>query len=188
MAGSFLGRLKSLLGRGAPATPPAPAPFRPPVPAWRPGFEQPLDRVVDRISYYANGARDFCVFRHGTCVLLPPGLDDAAAREHALGVLHAILHQHPDMSPNPMDDGNIMVGYNHPAVNVVLKDVAEAHWDEIEARHMDGLATHEVLFTPLGRNVFDDFGKQALLGRAWMFMDAQAPQVVRISRSPRAPA
>ncbi|WP_160119590.1 hypothetical protein [Rhodovarius lipocyclicus] len=177
MARSFFGKVKAMLG----GKPPAP-PFRPPVPAWRPSFAQPLERVIDRLAYYANGRKDFCVFRHGTCVLLPEGLDDAAARAFALEVLARIFHYHPDMSPNPMDDGNITVSYNHPAVNVVLADVAREHWPEIEARHLDGLATAEVLFTPLGRNTFDDFGKQALLGRAYMFMDAQAPEIVQIRR------
>ena len=82
-----------------------------------------------------------------------------------------------------MDDGNLLVRYNHPAANVVLGDIAEAHWEEIERRHLDGLTESEVLITPLGPNKFDRLGKQALLGRAWMFMDAQAPEVVRIRRA-----
>jgi hypothetical protein len=86
------------------------------------------------------------------------------------------------MNPASMDDGNVLVRYNHPAVNVVLSSVAHAHWPEIESRHHDGLTPDEVLFTPLGRNVFDDFGKKALLGRCYMFMDAQAPKVHRIER------
>ena len=81
-----------------------------------------------------------------------------------------------------MDDGNILVRYNHPAVNVVLRDVAQAHWAEIEKRHMDGLAPSEILITPLGQNKFDAFGKQALLGRAYMFLDAQLPEIVAIKR------
>jgi hypothetical protein len=36
--------------------------------------------------------------------------------------------------------------------------------------------------TPLGSNVFDEFGKKALFGRCFMFMDAQEPRVVRIAR------
>lgn len=86
------------------------------------------------------------------------------------------------MAPNTMDDGNILVQYNHPAANVVLREVARANWPEIEGRHLDGLAPSEVLLTPLGPNKFDDFGKQALLGRAYMFMDALAPEIVQIKR------
>jgi hypothetical protein len=86
------------------------------------------------------------------------------------------------MNPLPMDDGNVLVQYNHPAVNVVLWDVVERHWAEIDARHQDALATHEVLITPDGPNTFDDFGKKALFGRCFMFMDAQEPEVVRIER------
>lgn len=177
MAGSFFGRMKAMLG----GKPPAP-PFSPPVPAWRPSFAQPLERVAGRVAHYTGGRKDVCVFRHGTCVVLPDGLDNAAARAFALEVLARILHAHPDMRPSPMNDGNVMVTYNHPAVNVVLADVAREHWPEVEARHLEGLAKAEVLFTPLGPNIFDDVGKQALLGRAYMFMDAQAPEIARIER------
>jgi len=154
----------------------------PPVPAWRPSFAQPLDRIVDRIAYYTNGKRDFTVFKNGTCVILDDGLSDTEAKAISFKVLSDIFNYHPDMNPAPMDDGNILVRYNHPAVNVVLHDVAQAHWAEIEKRHLDGLATSEVLITPLGQNKFDDFGKQALLGRAYMFMDAQMPEIVEIKR------
>ena len=82
-----------------------------------------------------------------------------------------------------MKDGNITVQYNHPAINVVLKDVAEKHWPVIDRNHQDALATSEVLITPLGSNTFDDFGKKALFGRCFMFMDAQAPEVIRIVRA-----
>jgi sugar lactone lactonase YvrE len=92
------------------------------------------------------------------------------------------FYAHPDMTPRPMDDGNILVSYKHSVVNIVLTDVAKANWPEIEARHQDGLPPNEVLITPLGSNVFDDFGKMALLGRCYMFMDAQQPSVIRIER------
>jgi hypothetical protein len=115
-------------------------------------------------------------------VILESGLSDAKAKIFALKVLSDIFNYHPDMNPTSMDDGNILVRYNHPAVNVVLHDVAEAHWMEVEARHLDGLVASEVLITPLGQNKFDAFGKQALLGRAYMFMDAQVPEIVEIRR------
>jgi hypothetical protein len=154
----------------------------PPVPAWRPSFSQPIDRVVDRISYYTDGKRDFAVFRNGTCVILDTALPDADAKAFSLKVLSDIFGFHPDMNPAPMDDGNILVRYNHPAVNVVLSEIAKAHLQEIEKRHLDGLTSDEVLITPLGQNKFDDFGKQALLGRAYMFMDAQSPEIIRLMR------
>jgi len=154
----------------------------PPVPLWRPSFSQPRDSVVDRISYYTNKRRDFAVFQNGTCVILDDGLSETEAKAFSLKTLSDIFNFHPDMNPTPMDDGNILVRYNHPAMNVVLHDIAEAHWAEIEARHLDGLATSEVLITPLGPNKFDVVGKQALLGRAYMFMDAQAPKIVDIKR------
>lgn len=36
------------------------------------------------------------------------------------------------------------------------------------------------LLHPQGNNVFDDFGKKALFGRCFMFMDAQQPEIIRI--------
>lgn len=63
-------------------------------------------------------------------------------------------------------------------------EIAYFHWKEIEDRHLDGLTASEVLITPLGPNKFDDLGKQALLGRAYMFMDAQAPEIIEIRRRP----
>jgi hypothetical protein len=34
----------------------------------------------------------------------------------------------------------------------------------------------------LGANRFDEFGKKALFGRCYMFMDADAPNIVAIER------
>ena len=179
---SLLAGLAALVGVGAkPAATKEEASF-PPVPKWRPSFAQPLDQIADRMSYYWNRTRDFAILRHGTCVILEPGLTDAQAYATGLDVLSRIFNAHPDMNPTSMDDGNILVSYNHPAANVVLSDVARSHWAEVEARHLDGLAAEEVLLTPLGPNKFDDFGKQALLGRAYMFMDAQAPEIILLHR------
>ena len=168
------------LGRGRAQT--APKKAFPPIPAWRPSFAPPLDRIVDRITYYYDGKADFVVFRNGTCVILDAGLSDADARTFGFKVLADIFGFHPDMNPANMDDGNLLVRYNHPAVNVVIRELAMPHWDEIEKRHLDGLATDEVLITPLGPNKFDETGKLALLGRAYMFMDAEQPEIVRIVR------
>lgn len=155
----------------------------PPVAQWKPSFRQPTDKVIERISYYLDGKRDFSVFRNGTCVVLKQGLNDQDAKSFSLTTLSTIFNSHPDMNPLSMDDGNILVRYNHPAMNVVLHDVARAHWPEIEQHHLEGLAESEVLITPQGPNKFDDFGKQALLGRAYMFMDAAAPEIIKIHRA-----
>jgi hypothetical protein len=163
--------------------PPAAPPERfPPVPAWRPVVAQPIDRLVERIRHYSNGTKDFAVFRHGTVAILPDGLSDDQASQHALQALHGVFHAHPDMNPRSMKDGNILIQYNNDVVSVVLDDLVEANWEEIDAKHQDALATHEVLITPLGHNKFDAHGKKALFGRCYMFMDAQDPLVVRIER------
>jgi hypothetical protein len=165
--------------------PPQDPPKRfPPVPDWRPAIAQPEDQIVERLRFYTNGKCDFGVFSHGTCVVLPDGLSDAEAKKFALDTLSKIFNYHPDMNPVPMKDGNVLVQYNHPAVNLVLESVAAEHWAAIESNHQRALATDEVLHTPLGSNVFDDFGKKALFGRCFMFMDAQEPELRQIARKP----
>ncbi|HYD39138.1 MAG TPA: hypothetical protein VEA60_16085 [Allosphingosinicella sp.] len=179
---SFLGGLMALVGGRADGGSREAGPRLPPVPAWRPSFRQPPEEISDRLRYYTDNRQDFVVLRYGTCVVLEPGQGDEAAREFALRTLANILSYHPDMNPTPMDDGNLLVRYNHPAANVVLTRVARAHWAEVESRHRDGLAPDEVLVTPLGPNRFDDAGKMALLGRCYMFMDAQDPVIVAVER------
>jgi hypothetical protein len=158
-------------------------PTFPPVPKWRPSFQQPTDEIVARVRYYTDQKRDFAVFENGTCAILETGLSDAAATTSALEILSKVFNFHPDMNPLAMDDGNVLVRYNQPACNVVLEHVVQAHWAEIDSRHLDALAAEEVLITPAGPNKFDDFGKKALFGRCYMFMDAQAPKVLRIERA-----
>ena len=86
------------------------------------------------------------------------------------------------MQPLEMDDGNILVSYNHPALNIVLSDIVKENWSEIDRRHQDALATHEVLIAESGSTQFGDLTKMALFGRCYMFMDAQNPRVARIVR------
>jgi len=114
--------------------------------------------------------------------MLPDDLSDSDAEQYALQALHKVFHAHPDMNPLNMKDGNVLVRYNHDVASLVLADVVEQNWSEINAQHQRALATYEVLITPLGQNTFDDFGKKALFGRCYMFMDAQSPSVVRIAR------
>lgn len=154
----------------------------PPVPDWRPEITLPIEHIVERFRVYTNCARDFAVFDHGTVVILQNCLSDEAAKEHAELALRNVFHTHPDMSPMNMKDGNILIQYNHDVANLVLADVVEQNWLEIDMQHQRAIATSEVLITPLGHNVFDDVGKKALFGRCFMFMDAQAPSVNRIVR------
>jgi hypothetical protein len=143
----------------------------------------PLELIAERLRYYTDGKRDFVVFQHGTCVLLADGLSDQEAVNTAGETLRAILHAHPDITPLPMKDGNVVVRYSRPeALSVVVKDWAEEHRAGIELHHQEALTPDEVLITPLGPNRFDDLGKLALFGRCFMFMDAQAPELWRIVR------
>lgn len=158
----------------------------PPVPEWEPAIVIPHDRIIERFSYYTEGTQDFVIFTHGTCVIVESGLSDDQAASQAYKVLEAIFHYHPDMNPTPMDDGNILIAYNHPAFNVVLDDVTVANWPTIQANHQRALAAHEVLITPLGQNQFDDFGIKALFGRCYFFMDAKNPKAARVVRASKA--
>lgn len=156
----------------------------PPVPNWRPPFAQPVEDIVERVAYYTDRRRDFAVFRHGTCVLLPQnGLAEEEVAIVAKQMLDDVYMGHPDMNPMGMDDGNIAIQYNHPVINVVLTSFTQMHWQEIDRHHQEALTTSEVLLTPLGPNVFDEAGKKALFGRCFMFMDAQDPHVTRVVRA-----
>ena len=154
----------------------------PPVPDWRPSLRQQLEQIIERFQHYTDGKKDFAVLQYGTCIILPDGLSVDEAESTAKDVLMSIFKAHPDMDPCKMDDGNILVRYNHPAFNIVLREITDRHWAEIDRNHQRALATSEVLITPLGSNMFDDFGKKALFGRCYMFMDAQQPIVERIVR------
>ena len=154
----------------------------PPVPAWIPSIALPIEMIIDRMQYYTNESVDFVVFQHGTCVVVKSGLSDRDAKLEAQSILNKVYYYHPDMNPQNMEDGNVVVFYNHPAYSIVLDEITREHWSEIEERHMDGLVYSESLMTPLGLNVFDELGKKALFGRCYMFMDAQDPKVIQIVR------
>jgi hypothetical protein len=171
--------LASLIGINGPAV--ADKQF-PPVPSWKPEFMPSIEEQLERMAFYTNQEKDLVVFQFGTIVLLEDGLNDEDASKYARETLYKIYNYHPDMNPVNMKDGNILVQYNHPAFNVVLREFAEKHMSEIEANHLKALATDEVLITPSGANVFDQFGMLALYGRTFMFMDAQDPKIVKIHR------
>ena len=160
-----------------------PPPRFPPVPDWQPDLVQPQDELIAALRHYTNGKKDFAVFRFGTFALLPGGLSDADATTHALRSLHNVFHAHVDMRNAEMDDRNVLVSYNHGVGNVALAKATSCIWAEIEKQHQRALATHEVLVTPLGQNVFDACGKKALFARCYMFMDAQNPEVTQLVRS-----
>ncbi|MFN3149113.1 hypothetical protein [Bremerella sp.] len=157
-------------------------PSGPPVPDWEPAIAVPHERIIDRFRYYTDDSQDFVVFQHGTCAIVPRSAPEEECAAKAKETLHAIFNYHPDMNPTWMDDGNILVRYNHPAYNIVLDDIATANWDTLNENHLRGLATDEVLITPMGHNKFDEFGIKALFGRCYFFMDAKNPVVHSVVR------
>ncbi|MCJ7625189.1 MAG: hypothetical protein MUO76_16960 [Anaerolineaceae bacterium] len=154
----------------------------PPLPEWKPSVIPPAEDIIKTFTYYANGKKDFVIFINGTITIVDDGLDDESAIKNAKKILCEVYNYHPDMNPRKMDDGNILISYNHPAYNIVLESFAQEHWKDIEANHIKALCTDEVILTPLGPNKFDDFGKKALWGRCYFFMDAQNPEVLKIVR------
>lgn len=157
----------------------------PPVPAWEPEIELPMDKIIDRFRYFTDGGKDFVILKHGTCVLVSDGLSDEDAKKEALETVSKIFNYHPDMNPKSMDDGNIMIFYNHPAYSVVLNEITKTHMETIRKNHLKALARDEVLMTPAGANRFDEFGMKALFGRCYFFMDAKKPEVARVIRKTR---
>ena len=159
----------------------------PPLPKWTPTFAMPIATTLPAFKQALNGPRDIVVFNNGTMVIVEQGLEQKRAVETAKTHLKNLIGFHPDMSPGWTNSGDVLIGYNQTgftaAFNLVLASVARKHWAEIEAKHLDGLTPDEVLITPLGSNVFDDLGKMALLGRAYMFLDALDPKVVLIDRA-----
>lgn len=119
----------------------------PPVPDWQPSIAQPQEALIGRLRYYTVGGSDFAVFRNGTMAILPPNLSDQDAAAHAITALRNVFHAHPDMHPLNMDDGNILVRYNHNVLNVVLSEFASLHFSEIDTNHQRALAADEVLIT-----------------------------------------
>ena len=176
----FIIYLFALLGFGARSV--EPERQFPPVPKWQPDFSVAVEQVLERMVYYSNSEKDIVMFKNGTAVILPSEMNDDEAKEYALKVVSEIYNYHPDMKPLDMDDGNILVEYNKPAYNVVINDFANKHIETIKKEHLNGLATAEVLFTPQGNNVFNEFGMKALYGRTFMFMDAQKSEIVEIYR------
>jgi len=154
----------------------------PPIPEWQPLFVPNPEDIIATFQYYVNRKKDFIVFKNGTIAITEDNLDDEQAINAAKQTLEKIFNYHPDMKPQSMDDGNILISYNHPAYNIVFEKMAQDYWKDIDANHLKALSTDEVLITPLGPNKFDDFGKKALWGRCYFFMDAQNPEVLKIVR------
>jgi len=154
----------------------------PPVPEWEPEIKIPENEIIERFTYYTDGEKDFVIFKNGTCVIVSDNLTDDQASNEAIEILGKIFNYHPDMNPLPMDDGNILVQYNHPAYNIVLDKIALKNISLIKKMHLKALARDEVLITQQGPNNFDEFGMKALFGRCYFFMDAKNPVVSKLIR------
>jgi len=135
----------------------------PPVPKWQPDFLISIDQVLERMVYYFDDGKDIVVFENGTAVILSDSLNDVEAKEFALKTLSDIYNYHPDMNPINMDDGNILVQYNHPAFNVVINTFTNNHikqvWTKPEnkvlGRDGKGLFVYNSGYNTLENNIID---------------------------------
>ena len=71
--------------------------------------------MAETFAYYTDHSRDFVIFESSTCCLVEPDLSEDGAIAEAAGILEKIVSFHPDFHTYWMDDGNLLVGYNHPA-------------------------------------------------------------------------
>lgn len=164
----------------AAAGPPAPRGL-PPRPRWQPTITVDIERTARTFACYMDGKHSFVVLKNGTCVLLPPEgtTNPQAAAEKTL---RDILWAHPDTKLRTMNDGNFLILYSQPtAATVMFADVVEANWAYIEKNYSHGLTESEVLRGPDGKPAqFTKGVKVNLFGRAYMFMDAVSPEVVKV--------
>jgi hypothetical protein len=151
----------------------------PPKPKWKPDLPVDIELIYKKAKYYTGDKLQFAVFKNGTIIFFSNKVDNI--EDSAKASLDKIYNSHPDFKPITMDDGNYLVEYSQPAFTIVFKDEIENHWDYIDKNHQDGICRAEVLINAQGQqNIFDSLGKMCLFGRAKMFMDAQAPKVVKI--------
>jgi hypothetical protein len=151
----------------------------PPVPKWQPNLPVDLELIYDKAKYYTGEKLQFAIFQNGTVAFFSTKVDNI--EDDAKTSLYKIYNAHPDIKPMTMDDGNYLIEYSQPAFTIVFKDEIEIYWDYIDKHHQEGICKAEVLINSQGQhNVFDKLGKICLFGRAKMFMDAQAPKVVKI--------
>lgn len=151
----------------------------PPKPKWKPDVPVDVDAIYKAVKYYTGGKMQFAIFQNGTVAFFAKKIDNI--EDSAVATLSKIYTGHPDFKPMAMDDDNYLVEYSGPAFTIVFKEEIKNDWDYIEKNHLDGLCNGEVLINAKGeQNVFDSVGKICLYGRAKMFMDAQAPRIVKI--------
>lgn len=144
------------------------------VPAWKPDCDRDLERIATLCTHFTNGATSFVVFSHGTCVIMDSPVNEEEAFQTASQHLSLFLKSHPDVQPLAMNDGSVLVqSLNVSAVSIVPPETLASYQSQIEENHLSAIPGHEVIMTPNGPNVFDDFGKQVLFARAFIFWDAQ---------------
>lgn len=150
----------------------------PPKPKWRPNLPIDIDLIFEKTKYYTGEKIQFAIFQYGTVTYFGNRVENI--EKSAKETLDKIYNFHPDFNPILMDDENYLIEYSQPGFTIVFENEIKSHWSYIERNHLDGICPEEVLINAQGQsNVFDDIGKISLFGRSKMFMDAQAPLVVK---------
>jgi len=150
----------------------------PPKPKWKPDLPVDIELIYEKAKYYTGDKLQFAVFRNGTVTFFSNKVENIEVSAKAS--LDKIYNAHPDFKPMTTNDGNYLIEYSQPAFTIVFKDEIEKHWDYIDKNHQDGICRDEVLINAEGQhNIFDSVGKICLFGRAKMFMDAEAPKIVK---------
>jgi hypothetical protein len=151
----------------------------PPKPKWKPDLLVDIERIYEKTKYYTGDKLQFAVFKNGTVTFFSNRVDNI--EDSAKASLDKIYNAHPHFKPIIMNDENYLIEYSQPAFTIVFKEEIDNNWNYIDENHLDGICRAEVIINAQGQhNVFDRIGKICLFGRAKMFMDAQAPEVVKI--------
>lgn len=150
----------------------------PPIPNRQPNLSIDIDLIYEKAKYYTGHKLQFAIFQNGTVTYFENKVDNI--EDSAKSSLDKIYNFHPDFNPLTMDDENYLITYSQPAFTIVFKNEVEKNWEYINKNHLDGICRDEVLINAQGQqNVFDRIGKICLYGRAKMFMDAQAPKIIK---------
>ncbi|SMX26788.1 hypothetical protein TRP8649_00874 [Pelagimonas phthalicica] len=153
-----------------------------PVPKWSPEVIPDLKTVSERMVYYFGSKYDYVLFSHSTCCVLDKGKEEQAAIDTAMQILLDIVGFHPDFATRTMTDGAVLVSYNESAFNVLPAEFTLENQAWVAAEHLQGLTEGEALWGKGGLNKFDQEAQMGLLGRSYMFLDAEARDVVQVIR------
>jgi hypothetical protein len=87
-----------------------------------------LNDIEDRLIYYSNGKFDAVIYRFGTCVFLPAGIN---MLEGGANRLEELSRYRLNFTVREMDDRNFIVGYTDKIFSIVFHTEFEKLRDKI---------------------------------------------------------